>query len=320
MREFYIAAALSYIPSVLVLIAFYALKKNALILAPGFRINYTLARWTPADFYSAAIWIGSLATVALSIAQVFIRDLHVIKLAIGPTLLTVGGTIALLIEHFRLTQAYKDHSALIKTLVIASAVYVGYKATAVTNAVIAELTTTNAANFPDAQKIITIGATVAIWAYGAIIISLLIYVIVALIALFKMVSHDILKEKETRYHRCLIGRRPASSVNRNRELLLFVSLILGAAITVSAPLAYVKTLKSADIENLVKDLIVETSHHLSPTLCGVDLPKDSKMSLLPFRQASVAIPDENGQWKFVVIECDRQFSNFPKTVRAASSH
>lgn len=314
LHNIYILAVFSYLPTIVIFIGNFIQTKNLIIRAPNLKINYTFAKWTTEDIYAASIWIGFISFLILAALKHIFRDLSIVPLSAGPILLVIGGTLTLSIEYFKLSEIYENYSKTIKTIFVISAITVSYKASTMTNASIAGYTHTNASNFPDAQKVITTLASIGCWIYAAVIISLLAYASIAIITFFKMITNDCISEKESRYMHCLIGTPPQRSNVRTKELIILISLLLGASMTVSAPLAYFKLLKVSSIEKIVKDLLVETSFQLSPELCGVRAPTGSSMSLLPFRQAAIAIPDDSLTYRFSIIECSRTFDKLPKLV------
>jgi hypothetical protein len=314
MFEVKLLAALSFLPIIITAIVLYGERRRIFIYAPKFRLNYSFANWSIIDSYCTSIWIGTFSFIMLAAVQKFLlTNVSIFSLCAGPIFLTITGTVALLIEHYKLKDTYENHSKAIKTILVVSAVFIGYKSNAMTDDVIAEYTLVNASNFPDAQKIIAICVTVGIWAYTAVVFSLAIYILISMITFTKMITIDKINAKENRYRRCLIGNRPITPNTKNKEMLIFASLLVGAAMTVSAPLGFVEHIKTKEIEKIVKNLIVETSFHLPPGICNVEPADGSRLSLLPFRQAAIAIPDKNSTYNFAIIECNRTFAQLPKT-------
>lgn len=311
LHNVYELAVFSYLPFVSLLIASLIQDRHIIIRAPNLKLNYSFARWGVKDRYAASIWVGVISFLILVAVKHVFRQIDVVPLSAGPTLLTIAGTIALSIEYFNISELYERYAKSIKILFVLSAVIVGYKSSVMTNATIAEYTHTNASNFPDAQKVITILTSFGIWMYAAVIVSFFAYVLLSILSVAKMITNDLHSARESRYNRCLIGVRPVRSARRDKELIILMSLLLGAGMTVSAPLAYFGLLKVSSIESIVKDLLVESSFQLSPSLCNVEAPEGSVMSLLPFRQAVVAIPDKKDHFRFAVIECSRKFDTLP---------
>lgn len=311
LHDVYELAFFSYLPVVVLFIAGFIKDRHLIIRAPNLKLNYSFARWGVEDRYAASIWVGVISFLILMAVKHVFRQLDIVALTAGPALLTIAGTVALSIEYFKISEFYERYAKSIKILFVFSAVLVSYQSSVMTNATIAEYTHTNASNFPDAQKVITILASFGIWLYAAVIISFVAYIFLSILSFAKMITHELDSTRETRYNRCLVGVRPMSSARRGQEIILLLSLLLGASMTVSAPLAYFKLLKVSSIDVVLKGLLVESSFQLSPSLCSVETPEGSLMSLLPFRQAAIAIPDDELGYNFAVIECSRKFDALP---------
>lgn len=255
-----------------------------------------------------------IAFLILGIIKKFIiTDIDIVFLALGPVLLTITGTVMLLNQHYKLIALYKEHSTAVKAISVASATYIGYKASAMTDASIAEFTMTNASNFPQAQNIIKICATVATWAFVAVACSLVFYGVISIAAMFKIFSFDNFSNKN-RQRRNFLGGRATKTNEESKEIIKLGTIIVGTTMLVLAPSEYARIVKADDINTAIKNLIVETSFHLDPKICGVKTPKDSEMSLLPFKEAAIAIPDEKLTYRFVVIECKRIFDDLSTLV------
>ena len=316
----YILATLSYLPFLFLGLFKIIQDKNLIIRAPNLKINYAFSQWDATNKYTTAIWIGVFSFLMLAAAKHMFREIETISLSTGPILLTISGTIALSIEHFKLSETYENHSKTIKTILVFSAVAVGYIASTTTNTSIAEYTHTNASNFPDAQRLITTLVSIGVWLYAAVIISFIAYTMICAITVFKMISNDLQSTRERRYTKCLIGSPPKRNKPKSIEIITLTSLLMGTSMTVSIPLAYLKVLKVSSVENATKYLLVKTSFQLSPELCGVQTPPDSSMSLLPFRQAAIAVPVDKTGYQFSIIECNRTFDTFPKLETARTEY
>ncbi|RRV04424.1 hypothetical protein EGJ27_21550 [Pseudomonas sp. v388] len=250
-----------------------------------------------------------MSFVALGILKISIfSELDMIRMSLGPVLLTITGSIALLIEHFQLTEKYKQHATPIKILGAFSAIIVGFLASAITDTTISEFTTVNASNFPESQKILTFVVTVGIWIYIAVCASMVIYCLIALITTIKVIAADLYLDRKSLDKFGLCSATPKKN-ERNKNLYPLATLMLGTTITTVAPLQYFMKIDSDSINGVVKTLIVEASFHLDPGICNISAPPNSAMALLPFRQAAVAIPDPKLKYRFIVVECSRTLAN-----------
>jgi hypothetical protein len=316
----YVLAVLSYFPSVFFCLAMVIQEKNLIIRAPKLKINYSFVRWDVEAKYAAAIWVGVIFFIMLAPIKHVFRRLDMMIIGLGPIALAIAGTIALYVERFKLLEVYKDNSKLIKTIFVFSALFVGYFASTMTNTSIAEYTHTNASNFPDAQRVITTLASIGVWLYAAVVISMIAYGSIVVVTLVEMRSSGRKSKQDLHYKLCLVGRPSRKLVTASKDFVVLVSLLIGTSVTVTVSLVYLKAVKVSSIDNFAKYLLVETSFQLAPELCGIDAPKGSKMSLLPFRQAAVAVPSENVGYQFAVIECNRTFDEFPPRVAKSAAN
>jgi hypothetical protein len=307
-----ILAALSFLPFIIVSLIRVAEIKHIITYAPRLRVHYSFARWTIVDSYMSAIWCGYCAFLIINLTKkLILPDMDVQIYSLGPVLLTIIATIALLIKHYRPIDYYKKHSAILKAILVAPATYIGYKTSAMTDQSIAEFTMTNASNFPNSQYIIKICATIAAWAYTAITFSLFIYLIISIGAIWKLqkLNNTLGGNK---YKKTSLGARATITETENKEILVLFTIIVGITMMALAPLEYAKTIKANEINATIKTLIVETSFHLEPKICGVDAPKDSFMSLLPLNEAAIAIPDKELTYRFAVVKCGRVYDKSAK--------
>lgn len=326
MLNVFLLTVLSYALVVFAAVMVFGERFGFVIYNPNPRLKYNFSNWQGRHINCALVWGGYAFFFMLAGAQFLLfRNKDLFYLTLGPVLLVTYATIALSVEYFRLVHAYAKYSAVIKLAVVASAVFIGYKASAVTDSTIANYTSVNASNFPDAQKIITIFVTIGIWLYSAVVCSLGIYAAISTFAIFKMITSDRASVKADRYRRCLYGSAPIGGDSSKKELFMVATIILGVAMVVVSPINYVKKIKGEDLDRIAKDLLVETSFHLDPIICGIKAPDKSLMSLLPFQQAIVAIPDSKSIYRFTVIKCNRKFEELPadpnemaKTVEATA--
>lgn len=308
-----ILAALAYLPVIITLLVRYGEKKYLVIYSPKIKMNYSFASWDSSQFYCTAIWLGYLFFIILACIKEFLFDeLNIVLLWSGPIFLIMTGTIALIVEQYNLIEVYKENSTIIKTTFIVLAICIGYIASAVTDASIADFTTTNASNFPDAQKVITLIATAGIWAYLAVACSLAVYVAISVIALIKIMALDKVFSKKKHSEKNFLGGRRVDPRSYNKEMLILVSIITGFTMTIMAPLQYAQLIREDETNKVLKLLLVETSFHLKPEICGINTPLNSVMTLLPFKQAVVAIPNKKSTYNFIVIECNRKFETVPE--------
>lgn len=311
LHNLYVLAISSYLPSIIVAITYVVQKHHLIIRAPNLKINYTTQSWPTTHFYASAIWLSVILFTSLFVLKHVARDLDYLLLSVGPLMLAGVGTLALANDQFKLASFYEQHSKTIKTVVVISGIIVGYFANTYTNATIAKYTLTNASNFPDAQKIVTLLTSLGIWVFIAINICFAAHAALALITLISMIKHDSVLRKQRRYNRYLLGTPAIKTARPFRQITYLVALVVGSTLTLGAPAAYLTRLKQADVDKLVKTLVVDSSFQLSPALCGVQTPAGSLMSLLPFRQAAVAVPDVQLTYRFSIIECRRTFDSFP---------
>ncbi|WP_146229534.1 hypothetical protein [Pseudomonas soli] len=319
LHSLYVLAISFYLPSIIVAITHIIQKKHLIIRAPNLKINYTTKNWPATHFYAAAIWLSVILFTSLFALKHVARDLDFLLLSVGPVMLAGGGTLALANEQFKLAKYYEQHSKKLKTAAVISGIIVGYFANTYTNTTIAEYTLTNASNFPDAQKIVTLLTSLGIWIFIAIAICFAAHAVLALITLVNMIKHDGILRKQWRYHRYLLGTPAIKTARPFRQITYLAALLVGSTLTLGAPAAYLTRLKQADVDNLVKTLVVDSSFQLSPALCGVQTPAGSLMSLLPFRQAAVAVPDAQLTYRFSIIECRRTFDSFPPIPNSPAS-
>ncbi|WP_349969564.1 hypothetical protein [Pseudomonas caspiana] len=315
-----ILAALAYLPVIATLLIRYAEKKYLIIYAPKIRINYSFASISSCELYCAAIWLGYICFVILASAKKFLFDeFDITILSIGPIFIIMTGTIALVDEQYKLIAAYKENSVIIKTILIALAICIGYMASAMTDASIADFTSTNASNFPDAQKVITLIATVGIWAYIAVACSLAVYVVISILAFIKIMALDKTFSQNKQPKKNFLGAKWEDPHSQKMEILILASIIIGFTMTIIAPLEYVQLIRKDETNKILKVLLVETSFHLNPEICGFTAPPGSVMTMLPFKQAVIATPDKKSTYNFIVIECNRKFSSIDQSEKSLTS-
>jgi len=314
LHNVYVMALCSWMPSLVLGLVGFIQKNHLIVRAPKLRLNYPFARWTTKHWYAASIWVGAFSFFILVAVQHVIRSFDIVLLSVGPVLLIIAGAIALFVEHFKLAEVYENHAKIIKVVTVASAIAVGYVANMLANASIANYTSTNAANFPDAQRVITTVVSLGLWVFAAVVISCLAYFLIVCITLVKIVNEELILEKQRRYKACMVGQSPKMLGHHNTELPVLFTLLFAAAVTVVAPMIYLQQMEVSKVEGVVKELLVMSSFQLSPELCGVAPPDGSAMSLLPFHQAAIAIPDDQLAYTFKIVKCTRKFAELPGTV------
>uniref|UniRef100_UPI0019D1EB64 hypothetical protein n=1 Tax=Pseudomonas viridiflava TaxID=33069 RepID=UPI0019D1EB64 len=97
--------------------------------------------WDTKHSYCIAITIGyTLFLLAGLLKKTVLPEINIYKACSVPILLITASTIALLITHYELFEKYKKHSALVKFLVLSSAIGVAYESSTTIDESIAQYT------------------------------------------------------------------------------------------------------------------------------------------------------------------------------------
>lgn len=308
-----ILAIAAFIPIILVSTILYLEKKNIVIYLPKARINYSFYSWDTKHSYCIAIAIGyTLFLLAGLLKKTVLPEINIYKACTVPILLITASTIALLITHYELFEKYKKHSALVKFLVLSSAIGVAYESSTTIDESIAQYTSVNASSFPEAQKILTTLCSIAAWLLAIIFLNMGIYFLIALITIFKIFAAEgffICKKKTKRNS---LGAKSTIATQERKDIILLIFIMGGSGIMSVAPTQYMQLINSNLLEKMTRSIIVDASFHLDPKLCNVQAPAESKMSLLPFKQAAIAIPNDELNYEFLVIACERKLDTLKK--------
>jgi len=287
-------------------------KSGVIIYAPNMRFNYSFSHWKIQHYLSAAIFFGVLVFFVAGYTKVLFQG-NIRPIIIASYVLTAIASITLIAIRSRIVTIYKKLTFLVNSCLVLSALYVTYKSAAIADHDIAIFTTVNASNFPAAQKIITLCAAVMRWIYYSMFAAMVIYGIVGLAMGLTIWLHEKKNKKRTQWRRCLIGT-PSATLPDYREVIIYMSMFLGSAYTISFTLVLISSISTEKIDNALKELIVETSFHLPPEVCDFALPDKSKLSLIGDNQAVIAIPDKDYGYKFSVAKCERSLEKLPKLI------
>lgn len=179
---------------------------------------------------------------------------------------------------------------------------------------IAEFTSVNPANFPAAQRALTLVASVSYWVFLAIFACLVLCVILAAAWAFSSIRKEISHTSRSKYIPGVTNRSPKKLKDPRSPRILF-SLLLSLFYVTLTVTTYASETSEKKIDSWIKQLLVKYSFQLSPKICGLSPPQDSKMSLLSDGLAAVAIPDDDETYRFFIIKCERKYEPHPEIQR-----
>lgn len=206
----------------------------------------------------------------------------------------------ILLRNKKLISFVKSHKSAFGFGVASLVLFISPVSSAITDAVISETVGVEAANFPVAQKMLSIGVTFIVWLWVLALLSSFAYFLVggyvAFGALWEAQNKSAkfygpaLKKIEDRKAALRYIRFAAASIG----LLFFASLV---------PMWTLKAVDDPWVSKKIAQIIVFSSYHLSPAVCGISSPKDALVSQLRYKWASVAVPDEKKGYVFELREC-----------------
>lgn len=251
-----------------------------------------IAKWRLLET-SLAIFILAMAIVAIAVAMDYGADIKTPK-QYGRALLGIAGisSAIYIITFFKIVDLIKAHKTLFKylsgILILIAATY----SKVYSDMAIAELTGISPQELPGAQNFLTFIIQPVVFAmYGSIVLGYT-SIIIAILLFFKIM-----------YQGYKSKNNPDALTTEKLDLGAIISIITGTMIAIAFTS---EILKKDFYEPNLKKFIVFSSFHLEPSTCGLTLPKDSKISIMKYKRAAIAVPDDKTGFSFDISDCNMQ--------------
>jgi hypothetical protein len=242
---------------------------------------------------SLTIFVLAMTAVSIAITMEYIADIKIPK-QYGRALLGIAGISSAfyIISFFKIVNFIKTHKTLFKyisgILILIAATY----SKIYSDMAIAELTGIPPQELPGAQNFLTFIIQPVVFAmYGSITLGYT-SIIIAMILFLKIM-----------YQGYKSRNNPSASTTENLDLGAIISVITGTMIAIAFTS---EILKKDFYEPNLKKFIVFSSFHLEPSICGLTLPKGSKISIMKYKRAAFAVPDEKTGFTFGILDCNMQ--------------
>lgn len=262
------------------------------------------------DYLTYSIYLLMSAFFLLAAVQLITHAVKAYAVWIIVAFLAISFSILATIR-YRLVVVYKKMSWLVNVSLLLIGLYVANESAAICDDTIAEFTNVNASNFPAAQRALTSLITVGYWVIYSTFASLAVCCLLMLVWIFSTVTHSSRQQSKSKYIPGVTNRPTGKAADPRAPRVHFSLLISLLYVTVTVT-TYFTSLTPQKINGMAKHILVKYSFHVSPTVCGLVAPSDSKVSLLSDKQAVLALPDATNTYRFVVFQCERTLNKFPE--------
>lgn len=269
------------------------------------KLNYSI-RWWGAQEYWAAITLGSIAVLPMSLFW------HVMGGPIRKDVVQIFFIVicfsssVLSIRHFKLVEKFKAHAWWMTVLTALTTVGLGLFASAHADSFIVNLTRIDSDQFPVAQKALTTLILVSLWAFiGTFIISLVVGITSVAIA---VTTPTLLGTIKRNHLTAPYWKHYTPGLSYRRRSRMLFAVFIGSVYTiVIAWNSWEYVLRHAD--EALQETIVFASFHLHPRDCSIPgRPHDAWAALISDNRVVVATPAKRG-YTFETLPCEIQSTN-----------
>lgn len=257
--------------------------------SPERKFNYRPVGWTALDYLALTTSVSMLALTYFLLLDVLgMKIYRPLAWAIISLICICTAIMATL--YFNLIESYKKIATLLTILITTATIFIAIYSSILADGEIENLTGVEAAKFPNAQKVMTLTVTVAIWGYLLFWLSGGVTVIASAILLHRTQksSHTGLNEKDQK------GRSIFHAFNLLIGIIFFFSMYSSGFITALTDIS----------KKRLKPWLVESSFHFSPEHCGIrEKPMDSKVALIGDQKAVLATSSLSEIYRFDLIAC-----------------
>jgi len=282
----------------------YAHHKNKIpkeLIHPKTYINTKLEIKLSAVIYTI-ILIVIPVTILMKKDGIIIPEIWNISLAV----ICLGSTFILAWRHFKVSKVYSKHKKLIVSATALLTLIVSVVVSAITDIFISEITLAEASAFPVAQKCFTIIMSIFAWTYVATAIGMLAYTVIGIWLLIAPQSR--LSKRNTKYMGEPIKRTISQKLKY--ELFKLFSIYFGLLLAIIIIPTYAAKIVSSDWFNKAsRELLVLSSFHLPPSVCGLTDVTGSSITQIRYKYAIVAVPDAKTGYKFSTAKCNPKIEN-----------
>jgi hypothetical protein len=223
---------------------------------------------------------------------------------VGVTCLTLTAMLGW--KKFRIGKHYKKHNKLYNLLGAATGLLVSIFVSALVDDLISQITTTEAATFPVAQKGMTVVISIAVW---MLVVSAAGLFGAMGIGLWTMLSPEMsLSKTKTRFMGQAIKETLKKKMMMNFVIILAILYGLIASMILILE-GTTRVLSSTEFDKVARELIVFSSFHLPASSCGLTTPDKTRIVQIRYKYAVVAIPDVKSGYEFSMAPCRVQLKD-----------
>ncbi len=266
------------------------------------KLNYSCRWWGVQEYWAALTVTSVLGLYFLGFWHLTGGNLNrdigqalFVPIALGSSILTI--------RHFRLVEKFKAHAWWLTAIAALPTLGLGIYANAYADSYILGLTRVDAAQFPLAQKALTMLMLISLWLFmGTVLISSIVLSASMLIAATTPTFVGILKRDPVK---AMAWKKFRPGIEDRRRSSMLLIIFAGSFTTICIAMSFLEYV-ARHADEALQETLIFTSFHLHPRDCGIPgWTREAWVALVSDGKAVLAAPAKRG-YTFQTVLCDMQ--------------